>query len=62
MPDRTVITPSRDAANRMAQDARDALGSALRKIYATGSGGLASMPPLTGSIMITGLPYFLAIS
>ena len=55
MPDSTVMTPGRLAAKRMAQLATLELGSAAFSTLATCSGGLASMPPLTGSMMMTGL-------
>ena len=62
MPDSTVMTPSRLAAKRMAQEALEACGFALRKIFTTGSGGVASIPPLTGSMMMTGFSCLLATS
>ena len=62
MPDRTVSTPSRSAQNRRAQDAQELSGSAASNTALTDSGGSASMPPFTGSMMITGFPCFLATS
>ena len=62
MPESTVITPSRLAAKRTAHDATEASGAAFSKTSRTFSGGVASIPPLTGSIMITGTPCFLATS
>ena len=50
------------SSKRIAQDAVDASGSAAFKIFSTDSGGVASMPPFTGSMIMTGLPCFLATS
>ena len=55
MPDSTVISPSRLAAKRTAHDAHDDSGSAAFRIASTVDGGFANIPPLTGSMMITGL-------
>ena len=62
MPESTVTSPSRFAANRTAHDAQEDSGSAAFRISLTLSGGFASMPPLTGSMMMTGLSYFRAVS
>ena len=62
IPERTVITPSRSAANLRAQDAGEDPGSAFSKISLTLSGGLASIPPLTGSMTMTGTLWLLATS
>ena len=55
MPESTVMIPSREAAKRSAQEGRFFSGAAAFSTWATVSGGLASRPPLTGSMMITGL-------
>ena len=62
MPDSTAITPSRLAAKRMAHEAQEAWASAFLNTRSTDSGGLAKRPPLTGSMMTTGFPCFLAVS
>ena len=56
MPERTVTSPSSDAAYRSAQEAIEESGSAALKTFATLSGRFARLPPLTGSMMTTGLP------
>jgi hypothetical protein len=55
IPDSTVMTPSSDAAKRIAHEASDMSGAAPRRISDTFCGGAASIPPLTGSMMTTGL-------
>ena len=62
MPESTVATPGSPAAKRSAHDGSDEAGSARRRISATVSGGVASRPPLTGSITIAGLPWRRATS
>ena len=55
IPDSTVMTPSREAAKRMAQEAGEASGSASRMRALTSLGGSASLPPFTGSMTTIGL-------
>ena len=62
MPDRTVTTPSRSAANLSAQEAGVDPGSAFWNRSRTSSGGVASIPPFIGSMTMTGFPCFLATS
>ena len=62
MPLSITITFGSDAVNRTAHEANDASGLARCRISFTGWGGLASLPPFTGSITMTGLPCRVAIS
>ena len=62
MPDRTMATPGRLATNRNAQAARLALGSALFNSGAQTRFSEARLPPRMGSMTITGLPCFWAVS
>ena len=62
MPLRTVRTPSSPAANRMAQEARLAVGSAWCSSAAASSGKFTRVPPFTGSMTTISLPYFRATS
>ena len=55
MPERTISTPGRDAAKRMAQLGMDMDGSWERKRRAASSGIRASVPPFTGSMTMMGL-------
>ena len=55
MPERTIITPGRLAANRMAQEAGDRDGSRSRNRRSASGGTWARVPPLTGSMTMTGL-------
>ena len=62
MPESTIITPGRLAANRTAQEATDRFGSFSRKSCSTLSGTWARVPPFTGSMTMMGTLCFLATS
>ena len=62
IPESTIITLSRDAANRTAQEGIDIPGAYSKKSSSAFFGIWARVPPFTGSITITGTPCFLAVS
>ncbi len=62
MPDSTIATLGRLAANRTAQDAIDWSGRAFFSSFSASVGTLDSRPPLTGSMTSTGLLCLTAVS
>ena len=62
MPLKTIFTFGWLAAKRIAQDGMDISGWYALKLSATCSGTFARVPPLTGSITMTGFPCFVATS
>ena len=62
MPESTTMTFSCVAAKRIAHEGTDMSGSAALKSSVTASGTFASVPPFTGSMTTTGLPWRAAVS
>ena len=62
MPESTISTLGSEAQKRTAQEAMDASGSIPCRIFRAAGGTSASVPPLTPSMTITGLPCFSAVS
>ena len=58
MPESTSITLGSDAAKRIAQLGTDMDGSRAANNFSASSGTFASVPPLTGSMTMTGFPCF----
>ena len=56
----TIITFSWLAAKRMAQEGTDMDGSRWRNMASSRSGTFARVPPFTGSMTMTGLPWLVA--
>ena len=62
IPESTLVTPSWLAANRMAQEALEACGRVFFRSASASSGRFTSVPPLQGSMTVTGFPYLRAAS
>ena len=56
MPLNTHCSPSSVPPKRIAQEATERSGALAFNAFSTASGTIASPPPFTGSIMMTGLP------